>query len=577
MRALTQDGSSDTAPQPLESTPGARRPLGWPVVLCWAVLLGSLAQLPHVVARRAAGETTYLGTLAPWPEDMTYHLSFAEQARRGAWLFEDKYNGNRVETRLIFNSLFLALGGAARVLGTGLVETALVAKLLLGIGLLLSAYRFAMPFLTSRAQEVLFLILAPFGSGLGWLTAWGLVRSFEPIDLFFVELPAFHGMVDDLIVPATTMVLLWTLPLLDRALARPSRRRALAGGLAALLLGTVHPHDLLVTVYGVGALVTLARVALPRLRTGPDGAKAYVGALGWVVLCSLPVLLYDAYVLWREPLFWSYVTLNDGFHVTATLGGLGFPLVLAAIGAFRAVRAEAGKSLLLVTWLVLDLVLLFVPVPPCGQFFLLHGVQVGVCLLAAEPLALIWERFVRRSRPPGGPRWILRAAAAAVVVSLVLGSCLTMVVHVQRWADVIAERDPDRYMPSDLAACLAWLGDHADASNTLLAGARASRLAPALAGVRVFAAQEEQTVDYFRWRDDVKAFFEGRARPGPEAFLDEHGIRFVLVGPEERDLGGPALDVRLGDIGSLRKVLAVGRFQLLERAIPLRLRGSEGL
>jgi hypothetical protein len=546
--------------------PSSHQRLPRVVIFCWAVLVTILSQVPHLLAFRAAGETRYLGTLAPWPEDLTYHLSFAEQARRGELLFEDKYNGNRIGTRLIFNSLFLALGRGARLAGLGVIEATVLAKLLLGFLLLLSAYRFATPYLRGPTQELLFLILAPFGAGLGWLTAWHLVKTLDPVDLVFVEIPAFHGMVDDLIVPATSAALLFTLSLLDRALAQPSTRNAVACGLAALLLGTVHPHDLLVTVYAVGVLVALGRVLVPRLRPDPAATpRAYLTALLWVVACSLPILLYDGYVLWREPLFWHYVRLNDGFNPWAVATGLGLPLGLAVVGAVRTLRANAAAWLLPVTWPAVALTLLFVPVPPCGQFFLLHGVSIGLCLLAVSPLAWLWGRFARGVRGTGNAGALSGLLAGGLVIVLVVGSCLTVVVDARRWSAAIRERSPDRFVPAGLAGCLSRLGAHGDPTSVLLAGERASRLAPLLAGVRVFAGQEEQTVDYERWRAEALALLGHGPQQDPARFLKEHGVRFVLTGPEE--LSRPHLGKQLREAG-LRKLWACGPYRVYERTGP---------
>ena len=42
-------------------------------------------------------------------------------------------------------------------------------------------------------------------------------------------------------------------------------------------------------------------------------------------------------------------------------------------------RASSNaRFVMLTTWLGTAAMLLFVPVPPCRQFFLLHGVQIGL-------------------------------------------------------------------------------------------------------------------------------------------------------------------------------------------------------
>ncbi len=546
-----------------------RKPLGWSVIVCWAVCVASVSQIPNWIGRASAGRTTFLGTLAPWPEDLTYHLSFAEQARRGALLFEDKYNGNRVETRLIFNPYFLALGRSARLLGLSVVDASLAAKALLAVLLLCAAWLFAAPCLETRVQQVLFLILAACGSGLGWLSAWGLTPPFDSIDQWAVEASSFFAMADDMIVPITTTLLLLGLDLLRRALSQPSRRRAVACGAVALVLGMVHPHDLLVTFYALAFGVVLLQSLVPALRETPPGqaggpSLARWQVLLWVVACSAPVLAYDAYVLWREPLFWSYVSLDDALRPASLAAGFGLPLALGVLGAVSGLRRAPARFLFPVLWIALACVLLFVPIPPCRQFFLLHGLQIGLGLLAARTLAWIWER-VREGALPGR-----RLLAPALVAALVVPCCLTSVVQWQRWSRLLHERSPERFVPPELASGLRWLGEHADPASTLLAGEAASRLAPPLAGLRVFAAQEQQTVDYARWRDAVRSFYDaagrGAGRPQARVFLDRHGIRYLLVGVEERRLGGPGLLESVAALPGWTKVLESPGLALFARS-----------
>jgi hypothetical protein len=542
------------------------------IVFLWALVVAALSQVPNWLARTEVEPgAVFIGSLAPFPEDVTYHLSFVEQARRGAVLFEDKYNGDRVRTRMIVNAYFLVLGLGASLSHLALTDAALVARFVVAVFLLLSVYSFAARWLDGMTERALFMILAPFGSGLGWMPAWGLSRPFESLDLWAVEVSTFRAMADDMVAPVTTALLLWVLVLVDRALARPARGPAFAAGVAALVLGMVHPHDLLVTVYVVATSVALLRAVCPKLRVASRGSEprprfdaTYGRSLLWIVACSTPILVYDACALWREPLFWSYVTIDDAFRPHAVAAGFGIPLGLAILGAYRALRRAPARFLVLGTWLGAATTLLFVPVPPCRQFFLLHGVQVGLSVLAALVLAEAWHRTRSWTVGSRAPMRLRVAAARFGLAALLAGACLTTLVHVQQWFSLLRTRPADRFVPADLSRSLRWLELHAAPSSTLLAAESASRLAPALAGLRVLAAQDQQTVDYAHWRDVVASLLTEKDAAILSSSLERHGIHFVLVGPEEERIGGPGLRRRLESLPCLRRVFTDRSIDLYE-------------
>ncbi len=542
------------------------------LVLLWAVLVAMLSQAPNWwgCANLEPG-TVFIGSLAPWSEDVTYHLSFAEQARRGALLFEDKYNGDRIQTRLIANAYFLLLGSAARLAQLEVTDAALFARFAVAVGVLLSAYCFASRLLRRWTERVFFMALAPFGSGLGWLPAWGVTRPFESLDLWAVEISTFRGIADDMIAPVTTAMLLWTLLLVDRALIRPVRTAAITAGVVALLLGAVHPHDLLVTVYAVATLVALLRATVPGLRAASEAPHAQrfdaapLRVLLWIVACSSPILAYDAYVLWHEPLFWHYVTLDDAFRPLALAAGFGVPLMLALPGAYRALHRAPTRFLLLAIWLGTVAVLLFVPVPPCRQFFLLHGVQIGLSVFAAFLLAEAWRLTRRLAVEKGAFMRVGAVVARCGLMVLLASSCLTNLVYVQRWTALLRARPPDRFVPADLARSLRWLERHAASSSTLLAAEGASRLAPALAGVRVLAGQDQQTVDYSRWKIVVTSLLAEQQKGALLSSLQHHGVEFVLIGPEEERIGGPGLRLRLNALECVQRVHLDHDISLYER------------
>jgi hypothetical protein len=84
----------------------------------------------------------------------------------------------------------------------------------------------------------------------------------------------------------------------------------------------------------------------------------------------------------------------------------------------------------------------------------------------------------------------------------------------------------------------------------------------------VVAAQEQQTVDYSRWKEIVGSALAAEDVAVLSASLRANGVDFVLVGPEEEAIGGPGLHRRLEHSPCRRRVLTQGRVSLYQCGAP---------
>jgi len=341
-----------------------------PVLLAWALVAG-LTTAPYLRASLAPPPgTAFLGFFY-FVDDQYNYLSYAEQAERGAFLFENKLVLEEHPPLLVnlewwlVGRLSAALGGrpflAWRLLGLAAAFAFLLAlDRWLGAAGLPATHRFPALLLVGTAGGL---------GGLAWTTR--LLPLPDALDLTtglfpFVELLANPHFA------AGTALLLWSLLALVQA-------RGPAGHLRAALLGTVlglvRPYDLVVLVAARGLGVAATRP--PRL-----WLRSLAPLLGFA-----PVAAYLAWVFYGVPWFGSFgltYVSPRGLAFAIALGP-AFALALLALRTRPPGEDERAARRHLAAWVaVVSLVLLLRPVGFALQF----AVGLGAPLLVLGALGL---------------------------------------------------------------------------------------------------------------------------------------------------------------------------------------------
>ena len=492
-----------------------------------AIGIVCLAAVPYVAAwANAPDGMRFSGSIIEWPGDASYHLTWPRQAADGFWLFEDKFNGERVASRLIFNWYFLALGLLARLLGTQPMFIWYVAQVLWIVLTVRLCTRLAERFFGEPVWGRLFVVLAVFGGGFGWLRF--LFPNLRPgylLDLERVETIPFAWMLCDVIVPPVAVV---TLAIILRYVDGIEGRRPALPALPLLFLALayVHPHDCL----PLGVTLTLAEGV--RIASGQTRIKESLRLLGAIaVILILPAGHY-LLILQRAPYLWSYVGLQDGYRLGDV--ALAFPWhLLAAAGCiFYPHRPGERRFTLPAIWLATSLALLLSPTTLGNQHYLLHGMPFALSLLAVEGLRR-WHRGGAFTRLGVSARRLTAAAAAlallATSVSLYAGKLYSGVVAYDAW-----------YIPEAHHAAFDWLRVHARRDETAIATTSIGPNLTRFVGLRVRAVEEEQTADYAAAMERQQSWIDGR--PEAREWLRETRAAWVVLAkaaPGQADIVPP--------------------------------------
>jgi hypothetical protein len=491
-----------------------RAELRWVLVASVIVLL--FASLPTLYAWSLADDEQVFTGFVFNTEDGNSYIAKMRLGARGEWLFRLVYTPEEHQGALVY-TFYLLLGKIAAGMGFSCVLTYHLARVFLGLGLLLTVYVFLSRFTEEVVTRRLAWALVAVGSGLGWLlTTLGATNwlSSLPLDFWVPEAYVFLVLYSVPHLALAESLLLWAVLWALRAFDGDGVRWCLGAGLAACLMAWILPFyaGILAAVLGTYLLaLALRRRGVPWRETG---LAALVGVL------ALAPVVYSAWVFTANPAFgvWAAQNRIRSPHPLHFLLGYALLLVPGVWGGIQAVRSRDDVWLLPVAWVLVVPLLLYLPVNL--QRRMIAAVQVPLALLAALGLrAWLGER-----------RWVLTAYVAIASLSnalLVVGSL-----------GPIGQRAMPAYRPGGEVAALAWLAGHTEADDVILASFEVGNVIPARTDLRVFAGHGPETLHSAAKQETIRRFFQPDAADAwRQALLRQFELDYVFHGPSERALG----------------------------------------
>ena len=545
----------------------------WRWVLVVGLVALAIVSVPYLAGGSSETPARKFGGCILLAEDCYSYLAKMRQGAEGAWLFHLAYTPEPHRGALIY-PFYLLLGKVAALLpGSDLTARLVwvyhVARVVFGLGLLLTVYRFLAVCTEQVAARRLAWLMVTFGGGLGWLLlVFGQSNwlGSPPLDFYLPEGFAFLVLFGFPHLALAQSLLLWGILFLMRAWrinTKPEASNtqhttritnyelritnyssrittlkwAILSGLLWAGLGLIVPFYV-----AVAWAVTGAAWALLGLRTRQilfhEGLLAGVAAL-----LSAPVVAYNAWVFASDPVYATWAAQNRILspHPLHYLAAYGIPLVLAAFAVRRAWQGE-GLGWLALAWVGVVPVLAYLPFNL--QRRLVAGVQVPLDLLAAWGAAQLW-----RSRR----RWL-----ASALLATTLPTSLVLVAGSSAW--MFTQPPPVFHDAAEIAA-LDWLAGHVQAGDVILTAYDTGNYLPVRVGARVFLGHGLETVDADQKAESVRRFFDvATDDTWRQQLLAHYSVDYVFWGPAERALGD--LDPRQAPY--LRQAYDAGRYAVFE-------------
>ncbi|GAB4398225.1 MAG: hypothetical protein OHK0052_21150 [Anaerolineales bacterium] len=469
-------------------------------LILWLLLIS----LPYLYAWQAAGDDyVFTGALLNPLDTATYHAKLY-QGWRGDWLFTlpftaDPGSGTPI---LLF---YLALGHLARLTHLPLMLVFHLARLLAAIVLYFSLKNFIAAALPQEHRQNA-LLLALFGSGLGWLVAF---LGAQTADLWVAEAYPFLSAYINPHFPLSLALLLYLLN-------PTTRRNILLNLMLTLLLTILSPFGGLLALGICGAGAVWVIWSTRRLPALSDLASLFALAVG-----ALPLSLYYLWLTRVHPQLaaWNAQNLTPAPPLWDTLLAFAPPLLLIPL-SLPYLRAPAENSQqtetrrLILIWLLIALVLLYAPIGLQRRF--LMGVYVPLAILAAPGICALQKRWQHSLF------WSVATLTNALLLLIAIFAALT--------------HPPQLYLTRDEAAALHWIDQNTPAHALFLASPEMGSFIPGYTGRRVFYGHPFETIHAQQMQTLVENFFRATSQPEDAPLLEQ--TDYIFIGPRENALGG---------------------------------------
>lgn len=497
----------------------AHRDLRLAILLAFGAAI--LTCLPYLVAAGLAPEHSIFGGFLMNPIDGFSYLAKMRQGYEGAWTFELPYAPNPGPASFVY-VYYLLLGHVAAWTSLSPLIVYHLARALSAVLMFSMAFLLFRELLPDRKQVWTAYWLTLFGSGVGWLAIpAGVVAS----DLWIPEsIPWLTAYVNPHF-PLAAGAYLGAILAMVWSGSRP-RIRALLALSCGFLLGAVLPFALaalvpIIAIWLIWELLEARRrgeeVNAGNLRTISPFAALLAGATPW--------LAYDFWLTRTQSSIgaWTSQNITPSPPPGEYLLGYGLVLSLALVGLAGAGLLRHREGRLLTTWMVGTVIVLYIP------FGLQRRANLGL-FFALAAMASYGIPFLTRGRVK---------ANHVLALVLVLSVPSHLVVMMAGLAGV-ARGEPLLVISESDVGAFEWLADNASPGALVLAAPVNGNRLPAYAPVRVLYGHPMETPDADRQQALVESLYAWEG-PDPRAIdlLRQTGVRYVFLGPEEREIGLP--------------------------------------
>ena len=569
----------------IRHSPFAIRHSEWRFVLAFSIIALIVTSIPYILGAASATEDCVFGGFVYATEDCYSYLAKMRQGAGGAWLFHIAYTPEPHPGTLFF-PFHLLLGKVAAWLPGSDLTLRLVwvyhgARVIFGLALLLTVYRFLAACTEQVTVRRLAWLMVTFSSGLGWLLVvlgrpdW---LGSKPLDFILPEGFTFLTLYTfPHIALARTLLLLGLLSLLRAwmintkpetpdtqhasrnthyALRITNLTWAALAGFLWLSMGLIVPFYVPVAWAVMGA-AWLAWGLRQRRVPWREGLLT-----GGAVLLSAPVVAYSVWVFTSDPVYAAWAAQNRILspHPLHYLAAYGVPLVLAAFGARKAWQ-EKGLGWLALAWVVVVPVLVYLPFNL--QRRLVEGVQIPLSLLAAWGIAKLLNLHSPLStlHPPSSILHPPFSILKGVLGILVVGLSLTNVILVAGNCLLLRGQPAPIYREAGEVAALDWLDERVRSDDVVLAAYGTGNYLPVRVSARAFVGLGPESVHADEKKALVTRFFDAATDDAwRRQLLTQYGVDYVFWGPAEQALG--AFDPREAEY--LRLVYERGEYTLFE-------------
>jgi len=488
------------------------------IVLSVGVAL--LTLMPYVISNSIVEPGSMFSGFLLNPVDGFSYLAKMQQGSSGDWLFHLPYAADPGEGALLF-IFYILLGKVVNLTGWAPLFVYHFARILASCLMFFVAYLFVTRYSSTRRTRWAAYALILFGSGFGWL---GIPFGIMGNDLNIPESIPFLSAYANPHFPLSGALFLGIAILITSA-KEWTWKRFVSLFLLSTILAAVQPFMIVVLV-GIFVSWQLWELWIQNQEDELIFRDLFSHSI-WrsiiaMVLGSAPWLIYDYLLTINHTALslWNAQNLTASPPPAGYLFGFGGVLLLSFIAIFKLNIHRQTTGRLLISWVTLQLLLLYAPFGLQRRFSL--GLYFPLAILAVMAL----EHIVREKR-----------FHVAFFILLALSVPSNLIVIASGLVSVAAQ-DEILVIGDDEISSYEWLGAEGESGSIVLANEQHGNRIPAFASMRVLYGHPFETPNAIEQLELVERLLSSEVDPTVVMNeIMELDIRYVLVGPRDVEKG----------------------------------------
>ncbi|MBI4273027.1 hypothetical protein HY621_04215 [Candidatus Uhrbacteria bacterium] len=506
--------------------------LWWFIAVAFLMILSNA--LPYGIAiQNTPPDSLYSGQFF-LPSDIPTYYSKMQSGYEGSFFHTNRFTTEIPNPPAPIHLFYTALGSFTRLIGSDVLTVFFSARFFSGLIFLISIFWFCMRVVSERRIALVSFLLASFASGLGWLFFLGNRNLHELLDIY---VPAFMPLARFSAVPHVSIAsALFVFGLYGVLRYKETfQKRFLVLLTATLFFENIILPYYAIGLYGIIGAYMIFAIILRELSMRQMGRLFFAAGL------SFSSFFFMAFVALSNPL-WKMSQLEAFVREPPLTGffiGFGLLTVFAFLEIFVRVKnaqlIRDSRSFLLVSWIVVPLVLAFLPfVPQHSRMFEIPFI-VPLAVLSSYFIFRIgkklFEILVHQIRII-----VIGACACAVAFFMILSSWIV----IARIPSLLETENVSTmlYIPIELLRASEWIRKNSEPYDAILSSAPVGNMLPFLTSRYVYVGHWSETLHFWDKLDTVQKFYRGEMddEQVKKLFLDNR-IRFVFVTSYERVLG----------------------------------------
>lgn len=489
----------------------------WLKVLVAVLILTSLSRAAAIIF--TPQDFVWRGNVVFSWGDRYVYVSYIEQARAGAYLFEDLFTA-KSESVAMLNLFWLGAGLFARLTHLSANATLEILRIILIPFLLLASYLLIAYFVKDIWQRKLAHLLAVLGSGWGVILLPLLFSIFGadkltynlPIDLDTAEAFIFTSAYYSAHFIFSTFLFIAIILLTLLASDNKKIIYALPAGILSLVLANFHPFT-----FAIIFIIFFSYWLFLFFKNRGQAFFLFKYAL-LVGIIALPSIIYHLrmfYSPWWQNQTWNSNTIAPS--VISIASGYGLLLVFAVLSLWREGRAGQSiwRSEFFFVWFLSQIMLIFLPVSVQRRFF--EGYSVMLAILASYSLG----SFIQKRKH------IFLNKTFGVIFFILAFSWSPFFIIIVDLRNVIL-RGNMVYVKKDAVSAMRELKNVCDEENLVISDIYNSSMIPGLSLRRVFLGHGVETINYDAKYEILRSFMAEKDPAKRKGILENYNIGCFL-------------------------------------------------